>query len=90
MNIFPQIKFNDSELQEIAAAFKSKAVVKYLNSLAYNAGADLCSAVRGTGESAESFLMRLENVRGGLVVLNTLLQISAENAEAEVSNNQQQ
>lgn len=81
MNIFPAIKFTSSELQEIATALSSKAVVKYLNSLAYNAGADLCSAVREPGESAESFLTRQESVRGGLSVLNTLLQISVDNTE---------
>ena len=90
MIIFPAVKFTSSELLEIETVLCSKALIKYLHSLAYTAGADICTAVREPGESAESFLIRVENVKGGLGVLNTLLQISAEKAESvlQSSNNQ--
>lgn len=89
MIIFPEIKFTSSELVEIEKSLCSTAFIKYLHSLAYTAGADICSAVREPGESAESFLVRIENVKGGLGVINTLLQVSAEKAESvsQSSNN---
>lgn len=90
MNIFPAITFTSSELLEVETALCLKALIKYLHSLAYTAGADICSAVRENGESAESFLIRIENVKGGLGVINTLLQVSVSKAESaiESSNNQ--
>lgn len=90
MNIFPQIQFNSSELLEIETTLCSSALIKYLHSLAYNAGSDICSAVREPGELAESFLLRVENVKGGLGVINMLLQVSVSKAESviESSNNQ--
>lgn len=90
MNIFPATKFTSSELLEIETTLCSKALIKYLHSLAYTAGTDICSAVRERNESAESFLMRIENVKGGLGVINTLLQVSVLKAESvlQSSNNQ--
>lgn len=89
MNIFPEIKFTRSELIEIQGAFSLPSVVKYLNSMAYSAGTDICTGIIGDGESAESYLRRQEFVKGGLGVIDTLLKINAEKAIADISNSVQ-
>lgn len=57
------------------------AVVKYLHSLAYNAGKDICTSTPNENEGAESFLRRIEYVKGGVGVIETLLQIEAPPAQ---------
>lgn len=75
MKIFPQIPFTPSELHDIANHLANPAVQKYLHSLAYNAGTDICLGSRKEGESPESYLERVAYVKGGLGVLETLLSI---------------
>lgn len=77
MKIFPEIKFTRSEMHEIATHMANPAVQKYLQSLAYNAGADICMSEQKEGESAESYLTRVAYVKGGLGVIETLLAIEA-------------
>lgn len=79
MNIFPQTAFTASELMEIQQIFTKPTALKYLNSLAYNMGADICTSAPAPNESAESYLRRIEYVKGGLGVIDTLLQINAAN-----------
>lgn len=79
MNIFPQIEFTASELVEIHRAITSPVIVKYLHTLAHSIGTDICASQRKDGESAESYLTRLEHVKGGLGVIETLLQIGVDN-----------
>lgn len=77
MKVFPEIKFTASELHDIATHLANPAVQKYLQSLAYNAGIDICMGTRKEGESPESYLEREAYVKGGLGVLETLLSIEA-------------
>lgn len=84
MRIFPDIKFSRSELHEIATHVANPAVQKYLQSLAYNAGVDICMSARKEGESPESFLERVAYVKGGLGVIETLLAIEAAPAPGPV------
>lgn len=77
MRIFPDIKFTRSEMHEIATHIANPAVQKYLQSLAYNAGVDICMSEQREGESPESYLARVAYVKGGLGVIETLLAIEA-------------
>lgn len=77
MKIFPETEFTNSELLEISTSLTKPAVQKYLHSLAYNAGKDICTSQANDGESAESFLRRIEYVKGGIGVIETLLNIEA-------------
>lgn len=77
MKIFPEPSFTTSELQDISVHMTHPAVVKYLHSLAYNAGKDICTGGPSENESAESYLRRTEYVKGGIGVIETLLNIEA-------------
>lgn len=79
MNIFPQVSFTKSELVEIQQALISPSVQKYFHSLANSMGSDICTSERKEGEAAESFLGRIEYVKGGLGLINTILQIAVDN-----------
>lgn len=75
MRIFPEISFTQSESMIIAEALTLPAVVKYLHSVAYNIGADICEGEISEGELAESYLRKQSYVKGGLGVINMLLEI---------------
>lgn len=75
MKIFPEVEFTSSELADIAQHLTHPAVVKYLHSIAYNIGADICNGEPSPEETAESYLRKQSFVKGGLGVVEMLLQI---------------
>lgn len=84
MKIFPEAEFTKSEMHEIFTHLANPAVKKYLHSLAYNAAKDIILAQRKLDESAESFLFRINAVKGGIGVVETLLSIEAPTAVSVV------
>lgn len=75
MKIFPQTEFTASELLEISTSLTRPAVQKYLHSLAYEAGKDICTGQMAEGETAESYLRKVEYVKGGIGIINALLSV---------------
>lgn len=81
-SIFPEQQFSSAELFEIAEAFTRPAVKKYLKQELANSIKALAEGRPKEGESAESYLRREAEVQGGLVVLETLLQIEKPSVSA--------
>lgn len=75
MKVFPEAEFTKSELLEISTHLTNAAVKKYLHSLAFNAGKDICISQITEGESAEVYMRRVEFVKGGIGMIETLLSV---------------
>jgi hypothetical protein len=73
--LFPPISFTTTEMTELANKINEPVIQKYLTHLATNTINDLVHGMRKEGESAESFLERKAEVRGGLAAIETLLAI---------------
>jgi hypothetical protein len=77
MNIFPKTPITKEEELLLAEIFRNPTVVKYLNLLAYNLGANLLTApILNEAGKPDHFLAGAQHVQGGLAVLETLLSIS--------------
>lgn len=73
--LFPSIELTTSEMYEIATAFHSPSVQKYLRHLATDSINAIVHGRRKDGESAESYLERQAVVQGGLEAIELLLGI---------------
>ena len=78
--MFPEVTFSKTELDEIAKAFHTPCVQKYLKNLASKQIKDIVHSVPtvledGTEEKPESYLRRVSEVKGGLAAIETLLSM---------------
>jgi hypothetical protein len=73
--LYPELVMTTTEMVELANKINEPVIQKYLTHLALNCIKELNHATRKEGESAESFLERIAEVRGGLSSIETLLDI---------------